>query len=114
MDITLIHVYWDMVNFAFRDIYNIADIFAKATPLILTGLAFGFAFRSTLFNIGAQGQFYMGLCGRGILCVEPQGPAQHDCSSCLSVRQCDSRRSLGITCGFLQKQNLMQMSFSLA
>lgn len=63
-----IHVYWDMVNFAFRDIYNIADIFAKATPLILTGLAFGFAFRSTLFNIGAQGQFYMG-CVAAVFCA---------------------------------------------
>lgn len=46
--------------FAFRDVYNIADIFAKATPLILTGLAFAFAFRANLFNIGGQGQFYMG------------------------------------------------------
>jgi len=53
-------VYSNMLNYAFRDIYNIADIFAKATPLILTGLAFGFAFRASLFNIGAQGQFYMG------------------------------------------------------
>jgi simple sugar transport system permease protein len=61
-------VYWDLFNFAFRDIYNVADIFAKATPLILTGLAFGFAFRSTLFNIGAQGQFYMG-CIAAVFCA---------------------------------------------
>lgn len=53
-------IYSNMLNYAFRDIYNIADIFAKATPLILTGLAFGFAFRASLFNIGAQGQFYIG------------------------------------------------------
>lgn len=53
-------IYSKMLNYAFRDIYNIADIFAKATPLILTGLAFGFAFRASLFNIGAQGQFYIG------------------------------------------------------
>ena len=53
-------VYSNMLSYAFRDIYNIADIFAKATPLILTGLAFGFAFRASLFNIGAQGQFYIG------------------------------------------------------
>lgn len=60
-------VYKELVIFAFRDIYNIADIFAKATPLILTGLAFGFAFRSTLFNIGAQGQFYIG-CLAAVSC----------------------------------------------
>lgn len=32
----------------------------KATPLILTGLAIGFAFKGGLFNIGAQGQLIMG------------------------------------------------------
>lgn len=53
-------VYGRMVTYAFRDMYNFADIFAKAAPLILTGLAFGFAFRAFLFNIGAQGQFYIG------------------------------------------------------
>ena len=53
-------IYSNMLSYAFHDIYNIADIFAKATPLILTGLAFGFAFRASLFNIGAQGQFYIG------------------------------------------------------
>ncbi len=53
-------VYGKIVSMAFRDEYNVADIFAKATPLILTGLAFGFAFRANLFNIGAQGQFYLG------------------------------------------------------
>lgn len=55
-----LNIYSGILDFAFRDIYNIADIFAKATPLILTGLAFGFAFRASLFNIGAQGQFYIG------------------------------------------------------
>jgi simple sugar transport system permease protein len=31
-----------------------------ATPLILTGLSVGFAFKTGLFNIGAAGQFIMG------------------------------------------------------
>jgi simple sugar transport system permease protein len=44
----------------FRDGYTFADIFVKATPLIFTGLAFGFAYKANLFNIGAQGQFYIG------------------------------------------------------
>ncbi len=43
-----------------RDGYTFADIFVKATPLILTGLAFALPFKASLFNIGAQGQFYMG------------------------------------------------------
>jgi len=38
----------------------VAETFIKATPLILTGLAFGFAYRCGLFNIGAEGQLFMG------------------------------------------------------
>jgi simple sugar transport system permease protein len=44
----------------FRDRYTIGEIFVKATPLIFTGLAFAFTFKASLFNIGAQGQFYIG------------------------------------------------------
>ena len=36
------------------------EILVKATPLIFTSLAFAFTFKANLFNIGAQGQFYMG------------------------------------------------------
>ncbi|NLD97365.1 MAG: ABC transporter permease, partial [Synergistaceae bacterium] len=50
LDHNPLKIYGDLVSYAFRDIYNIADIFAKATPLILTGLAFAFAFRASLFN----------------------------------------------------------------
>ncbi|MCB0044050.1 MAG: ABC transporter permease [Caldilineaceae bacterium] len=44
----------------FRDGYTFADIFVKATPLMFTALAFALAFQANLFNIGAQGQFYIG------------------------------------------------------
>jgi simple sugar transport system permease protein len=60
MDHNPIEAYKLIIEFAFIDSYNIANIFAKATPLILTALAFGFAFQAKLFNIGAQGQFYIG------------------------------------------------------
>ncbi|MDR2759620.1 MAG: ABC transporter permease [Spirochaetaceae bacterium] len=43
-----------------RDRYTFADIFVKATPLIFSGLAFSFTYKASLFNIGAQGQFYIG------------------------------------------------------
>lgn len=42
------------------DKYLLGDVFLKATPLIFTGLAFAFTYKANLFNIGAQGQFYMG------------------------------------------------------
>jgi simple sugar transport system permease protein len=44
----------------FRDSYTFADIFVKATPLMFTALAFGLPFQANLYNIGAQGQFYIG------------------------------------------------------
>lgn len=53
-------VYGKMISQAFNDPYSIARIFVKATPLIFTALAFGFTFNGFLFNIGAQGQFYVG------------------------------------------------------
>jgi len=43
-----------------RDKYTFADIFVKAAPLIFTALAFAFTYKANLFNIGAQGQFYIG------------------------------------------------------
>lgn len=38
-----------------------------ATPLILTGLSVAFVFKSGLFNIGAEGQLYMGSMAAAIL-----------------------------------------------
>ncbi|PKL01976.1 MAG: hypothetical protein CVV55_06815, partial [Synergistetes bacterium HGW-Synergistetes-2] len=76
LDHNPLKIYGDLVSYAFRDIYNIADIFAKATPLILTGLAFAFAFRASLFNIGAQGQFYLGaVAAAACALVFPQLPS---------------------------------------
>src|SRR5690625_3555517 len=45
---------------AFGDRYFIGETLRQVTPLILTGLAVAFAFRSSLFNIGAEGQVFVG------------------------------------------------------
>lgn len=37
------------------------DVFYYATPILMTGLAVGFAFKMGLFNIGASGQYTMGM-----------------------------------------------------
>ncbi len=55
-----IYVFSILFSSMFRDGYTIGEIFVKATPLIFTALAFAFTFKANLFNIGAQGQFYMG------------------------------------------------------
>lgn len=55
-----INVFGEALKTMLTDKYTIGDIFLKATPLIFTALAFAFTFKANLFNIGAQGQFYMG------------------------------------------------------
>lgn len=45
---------------AFGDRYFIGETIRQITPYILTGLAVAFAFRSGLFNIGAEGQVFVG------------------------------------------------------
>ncbi|MDQ3671418.1 MAG: hypothetical protein M3364_03130, partial [Actinomycetota bacterium] len=39
---------------------NLQQTLVLATPLVLTGLAVAFAFRCGLFNIGGQGQYWVG------------------------------------------------------
>jgi len=55
-----IAVFGNALKTIFTDKYTLGDVFLKATPLIFTALAFAFTFKANLFNIGAQGQFYMG------------------------------------------------------
>lgn len=45
---------------AFGSRLSITETLTRATPLILTGLAAAVAFRARLWNIGAEGQFYIG------------------------------------------------------
>ena len=40
---------------------KLGDVFYFATPILMTGLAVGFAFKMGLFNIGASGQYTMGM-----------------------------------------------------
>ena len=45
---------------AFGSRLGITETLTRATPLILTGLAAATAFRARLWNIGGEGQFYLG------------------------------------------------------
>ncbi len=53
-------VYRVMVQASFASTFGFADTLASATPLILTGLAALVSFRVKLWNIGAEGQLYIG------------------------------------------------------
>lgn len=52
--------YGKLVQGAFGGVKRFGNTLLAMTPLILTGLSVGFAFKTGLFNIGASGQMLMG------------------------------------------------------
>ena len=52
--------YTALIRGSFGSTYNIATTFAKTVPLVLTGLGTAIAFRSGMFNVGGEGQLYLG------------------------------------------------------
>jgi general nucleoside transport system permease protein len=55
-----ISAYKALFSGAFGDLYALSESLANATPLILTALTFAIGFRGGMFNIGAEGQLYLG------------------------------------------------------
>lgn len=55
-----IAAYVSLFQGAFGSGYSIANTLANAVPLILAGLGVAVGFRAGLFNIGAEGQYWMG------------------------------------------------------
>ena len=53
-------VYSAMFEGALGSEYGVSETIVKAIPLILCGLGISVAFRMQIWNIGAEGQFYMG------------------------------------------------------
>lgn len=47
----------------FGSFYSFSEVLVRATPLILAGLGVAVAFQARFFNIGAEGQLYMGAIG---------------------------------------------------
>ncbi|MGB3336134.1 MAG: ABC transporter permease [Devosia sp.] len=65
-----------IVQGAFGSMFAFSETLNRATPLILTGLAAVVAFRAKLWNIGAEGQLYIGalaavLVGSGLIALPP-------------------------------------------
>jgi len=55
-----VEAYGALLSGAFGSVRSIAGTLTKTVPLIFTGLAVAIAFRCGLFNIGAEGQLYVG------------------------------------------------------
>jgi simple sugar transport system permease protein len=54
-------IFHPSTNIAHTAPYNLTQTLLQTTTLILTGLAVAFAFRCGMFNIGGQGQYFIGL-----------------------------------------------------
>jgi general nucleoside transport system permease protein len=70
-----LEIYGLMLHDTFGTGYGIGMTLFKATPLVFTGLAVALGFRAGLFNIGAEGQLYLGGFAAGLVGMAwPQGP----------------------------------------
>ncbi|EST52493.1 branched-chain amino acid ABC transporter permease [Brevibacillus panacihumi W25] len=67
--------YTALVEKVFGSAYNFGETIRQITPLIFTGLAVAFAFRTGLFNIGAEGQFIVGMVAATTVGVAFELPA---------------------------------------
>jgi general nucleoside transport system permease protein len=56
----VLEAYWRILKGAYGSRLSATETLTRATPLILTGLAAAVAFRARLWNIGAEGQLYIG------------------------------------------------------
>jgi len=71
-----LRAYGFMLRAAFGDLGVISDTLTKATPLILVSLAAVIAFRMRLWNIGAEGQFFIGAFGASAVVLVPLLPPE--------------------------------------
>lgn len=66
-------------NALFKGIFSkpkyISNTIIKSTPIILTGLSVAFAFKTGLFNIGAEGQYIVGTIAATIVGIKLNLPA---------------------------------------
>lgn len=63
--------YAQIARSSFGSVAVFSDTLVKATPLILVGLACALAFRMRLWNIGAEGQFFLGAWGASAVVLLP-------------------------------------------
>jgi ABC-type uncharacterized transport system permease subunit len=67
------NAYAIMFRGAFGSVFGFGDVLLKTTSLLLTGLAVSVAFRCRQWNIGAEGQLYMGALGGVIVGISALG-----------------------------------------
>jgi simple sugar transport system permease protein len=69
-------VYTHIAKYSLGSVGVLSDTMVKAIPLMLVGLACSIAFRMRLWNIGAEGQFYLGAFGASMVVLLPVLPME--------------------------------------
>lgn len=69
-----LEIYSLMFREAFGTGYGLGQTLFKTTPLLFTGLAVSLAFRAGLFNVGVEGQMYLGGFAAGLVGAYAQLP----------------------------------------
>ncbi|WP_223067856.1 ABC transporter permease [Paenibacillus caui] len=65
--------YQSLFTQVFGNTYDFGETLREITPLVLTGLAFAFAARTGLFNIGGEGQFIVGMTAATVVGIKVTG-----------------------------------------
>jgi simple sugar transport system permease protein len=63
--------YTHIAKYSLGSVGVLSDTLVKAIPLMLVGLACSIAFRMKLWNIGAEGQFFLGAFGASMVVLLP-------------------------------------------
>ncbi len=67
-----LQAYLQMFRGAFGGTYEWTETLVKATPLIMAGLAVGLSFKVSLWNIGAEGQIYLGAAAASFVALRAE------------------------------------------
>jgi ABC-type uncharacterized transport system permease subunit len=64
-----ISAYSALIDGAFGSPYAIGQVLLVAVPLVIIGLGLALAFKGRVYNIGAEGQMFMGALGGGVVAI---------------------------------------------
>jgi general nucleoside transport system permease protein len=64
-----ISAYGSLIDGAFGSPYAIGQVLVLTVPLLIIGLGLALAFRGRVYNIGAEGQLFMGALASGVVAI---------------------------------------------
>ena len=73
-DVDVASIYDEFIVFTFLNAQGISTVVVHSTPLVLVGLAAAMAFRVNYWNIGIEGQLFMGVIGCTVIAYYDIGP----------------------------------------